>query len=427
MKKKLVLSLVILVVLFASMAPAALGNDVIVIEYPTFQIGVNTAADVVAQLVEEFNTQYAGKYRIVLEEIPGDANYIEKMKVLLASGSLPPVVYGGGYNLLDMALAQDAVVDLTPYIEADPEWKALFDENLIKVNSRDGKIYASSNENSLIGYFYNKELFDKAGIAAPAETWEEFFEHCEMLLAAGITPLAMDTGDSAWVTSLWLGAMVATASNEGYEFMKQMTPVNYNTPEMIEAVTKIQTMLQRYTTRDAIGGKYEHAANNFFSGRVAMMANGPWMIEDFSDTTKAPKGFAEKVGAAVYPGGFVYDDPILGYFVTKQDTPEKEAAAVEMVKFFTSAHAQQLALEMRGMLPASSKVEITEAVYERFPLLADFLAAAENATLRTSYTQATMYPNLLDIMSRDLPLLASGEMTPEEFCQSLTDGAGQNL
>ena len=401
-------------------------GEEIVINYPTFQCGVNTASPVLDQLLEEFNAEYAGKYRIQKEDVPGDANYVDKIKVELGTGDLPPVVYGGGYNLLDLALAKDVVVDLTPYVEADPEWKALYSDVALTTNSRDGKIYASSSEGSLVGYFYNKELFEKAGIAEPAKTWDEFWEQCDKLKAAGITPLALDTADSAWVTSLWAGAMIATSGDEGYEFMKQMNPIDYNNQPTIDAFTNVQKMLQEYTTLDAIGGKYEHAANNFLSGQAAMIANGPWMIGDFSDETKTTADFADKVGVAIFPGNFVYDAPIQGYFVTKQDDPALEEAAVEMVKFFTSAHAQQVALEVQGMVPASSTVEITETAKQNYPLLVEFLDLAEGATVRTDNLQATMYPNLLDVVSQDLPLLASGEMTPTEFCQTLSTEAAKN-
>lgn len=401
-------------------------GEEIVINYPTFQCGVNTASPVVDQLIEEFNAEYAGKYRIQKEDVPGDANYVDKIKVQLGTGDLPPVVYGGGYNLLDLALAKDVVVDLTPYVEADPEWKALYSDVALTTNSRDGKIYASSSEGSLVGYFYNKDLFAQAGIDAPATTWDEFWQQCDKLKAAGITPLALDTADSAWVTSLWAGAMIATSGDEGYEFMKQMNPIDYNNQPTIDAFTNVQKMLQEYTTLDAIGGKYEHAANNFLSGQAAMIANGPWMIGDFSDETKTTADFADKVGVAIFPGNFVYDAPIQGYFVTKQDDPALEEAAVEMVKFFTSAHAQQVALEVQGMVPASSTVEITETAKQNYPLLVEFLDLAEGATVRTDNLQATMYPNLLDVVSQDLPLLASGEMTATEFCQTLSTEAAKN-
>ncbi|WP_349946960.1 extracellular solute-binding protein [Lacrimispora sp. BS-2] len=398
----------------------------IVINYPTFQVGVNTAAPVVSQLVEEFNKEYKGKYRIQLEEVPGDANYVDKIKVQLGTGDLPPVVYGGGYNLLDLAVAKDLVLDLTDTVGGDPEWKGLYSDASLETNSRNGKIYASSAEGSIIGYFYNKELFEKAGITEPAKTWDEFFKQCDALKAAGITPLAMDTADSAWVTQLWLGAMAATANEDGLKFMETMNPDDYNTPEMIAAAEKVQTMLREYTTLDAIGGKYENAANNFLSGQAAMIANGPWMIGDFEDEAKAMPGFSDKVGSAIYPGGFVYDAPIQGYFVTKQDDPKLEEAAIAMVKFFTSAHAQQLGLETQGMIPASQTVEITEEAKRKYPLLADFLNQAEEAAIRSDNMQSTMYSNLLDVISQELPRLYSGDLDPKGFCQSLTDGAKKN-
>lgn len=401
-------------------------SDVITINYPTFQCGVNTAAPVVAKLVEEFNQEYTGKYQIKLEEVPGDANYVDKIKVQLGTGDLPPVVYGGGYNLLDLALAKDLVVDLSDKVNADADWKALYSDASIATNSRNGRIYASSVEGSIVGYFYNKDLFAKAGITAPATTWDEFFKQCDTLKAAGITPLAMDTADSAWVTQLWWGAMVATAGDNGLQFMKTMNPSDYNTPEMIAAVEKVQKMLKDYTTLDAVGGKYENAANNFLSGQAAMIANGPWMIGDFSDTTKTTEGFADKVGAAVYPGNFVYDAPIQGYFVTKQEDPKVEEAAIAMVKFFTSAHAQQLGLEMQGMVPASATVKVTDTAASKYPLLVNFLDQAANASVRSDNMQATMYSNLLDVVSQELPRLYSGELDAKAFCQKLTDAAAKN-
>lgn len=421
MKRIVSLLLVAVLMLGAASALAEIRLD-----YPTFQVGVNTAAPVVAQLVEEFNAQHKGQVMIKVEEIPGDANYIEKIKVLLTSGELPPVIYGAGYNLLDLALASDSLVDITEYVDADPGWKALYNDKALEVNSRDGKIYGSSAEGNTIGYFYNKELFEKAGIAGPAKTWDEFFAQLDTLKAAGITPLSMDTADSAWVTSLWMGAMIATSGEAGQAFMARMMPDDYNTPEVIAALANIQKMFQNYTTFDAVGGKYENAANAFLSGQTAMIANGPWMIGDFSDPTKAPEGFADKVGVAIYPEGFAYDEPIQGYLVTRQKDPEVVKAAVEMVKYFTGVHAQTVALEKQGMLPASTQVEITQAAKDNFPLLAQFVEALEGAVIRSATTQATMYPNLLDIMSAELPNLANGSMTPEQFAQALTDGAAKN-
>lgn len=407
----------------AASAPApAPSSEEVIINYPTFQVGVNTSAPVIAALVEGFNAEYDGKYQIVIEEVPGDANYAEKIQVMISTGSLPPVVYGGGSKLLDLALAQDLVVDLTSYVEADADWKGQFNDAAMAANARDGKIYASSMEGSLVGYFYNKDLFAKAGIE-PAKTWDEFFANCDKLLAAGITPMAMDTADGAWCSQLMMGAMIATSGDEGLEFMNTKHPTSYNVDAVIKAVEKLQYLYQNCTTLDAVGGAYENAANNFFTENVAIIANGPWMIGDFSDTTKVDEGFDQKVGVAAYPGGFVYDEPIEGMFVTKQSDPALEEAAVAMVRYFTSDEAQEMALKMQGMVPASATAEISDEALEAFPLLGSFLSQAAEAEIRSPGFTANMVPGLEAEWSNNLPNLATGAWTAEQLCQFLTDFA----
>lgn len=423
--RKLAAGSVVLCMAAGMMAGSAFADE-IVINYPTFQVGANTAAPVVAELVNRFNEEYAGQYRIEIEEVPGDENYSDKITVQIASSeSLPPVVYGAGQKLLDLALQADVVKDITEDVKADPEWDGMYTESWMDINARDGKIYASSSESEMIGYFYNKELFEQAGIDGPAATWDEFFEDLDKLKEAGITPLAMDTADGAWCTQLLIGAYLAS-TEEGMEFLKTKFPTDYNNDAMIDAMAKAQELYQNYTTLDAVGGAYENAANNFFSGNVAIICNGPWMISDFSDESKTEAGFADKVGAAAYPGGFVYDAPIEGMFVTKQDDPDLEAAAVAMVKFFTSNEAQALALDMEGMVPASADVEISDEILEKYPILGEFLTAAAECENRASTLTGNMVPGLEDVWDNELPNLASGASSPEDFCQVLTDFATAN-
>ena len=142
----------------------------------------------------------------------------------------------------------------------------MYTESWEDINCRDGKKYASSMESEMIGYFYNKELFEQAGIDGPAATWDEFFEDLDKLKEAGITPLAMDTADGAWCTQLLIGAYLAS-TEEGMEFLKTKYPTDYNNEAMINAMAKAQELYQNYTTLDAVGGAYENAANNFFSAR----------------------------------------------------------------------------------------------------------------------------------------------------------------
>ena len=75
---------------------------------------------------------------------------------------------------------------------------------------------------------------------------------------------------------------------------------------------------------------------------------------------------------------------------------------------------------------SSPTVEITATAQERYPLLAEFLDKASKASVSTDNMQATMFSNLLDVISQELPRLHSGELDAAGFCQAMTDAAAKN-
>lgn len=399
-----------------SSADGGSASGVVEIDFPTHWVGVSVTTEWFQDRLAAFNEQYGDQIKVNVEEIAGDQNYIDKMKVLYSSDSLPDVINTGGYNLIDSMM--DQMVDLTPYV--DDELKTHGSDICWETNSRDGKIYGIPFTRQVIGYFYNKDLFAKAGIEKPAETWDEFFEQCDKLLAAGITPLSMDTADSGWVTSLMLGAMVAQ-TDEGEEFMNTSLPTDYNFPEFIEAAANIQKMFQKYTTADAIGGAYENAASNFYMEETAIIANGPWMISDFYDTSLVEDGFADKIGTAMFPGGVMYNSGKIGFNIASKDE-EKLQAALTFVDFLTSEESQVKMLEMTGETPAMEGVSSDNVK----PLVNEVISNGDNATRCINDFQSLWYANVVDEISVQYPLLAQGKITPEQFAQALTDAAAKN-
>ncbi len=391
-------------------------NEIIEINFPTSWVGVSTSTEWFKDRLEAFNSQYSDKYKVVVEEIAGDQAYVDKLKVLYSSNSLPDVISAGGYNVIDSM--KDQILDLTPYV--DDTWKATMNDVCWDVNSRDGSIYGIPYSRQVIGYFYNKELFNQAGINEPAKTWDEFFEQCDKLLAAGITPISMDTADSGWLTSLFLGAMIAS-TDAGEEFMNTTLPTDYNTKEFIEAATKIQTMFQKYTTSDAVGGKYENGASNFFMEETAIIANGPWMVSDFYDANMVEEGFADKIGTAIFPGDVMYNSGKIGFNIAAK-TDEKIEASLEFVKFMTSQESQQKLLEMTGDIPADINVK-SDNIY---PVINEILENGNKATRSINDFQSLWYSNVVDEISIQYPLLAQGQITPEEFATALTEAAKKN-
>lgn len=442
MKKKFI-SIVLCIGLMASMLAGCTSSEKdkkskeadvkkdgkVVLNVLNYHVGTDYATKYYDYLFSEFQKTEAGKnVEFKFEEIPTTDAYNQKIKLLISSGDLPDIVLNGGNNIIQLAVESGKVQDLTSYFEKDPEWKSLFDETSLKFNSVDGKIYGVPVSKEISYIYYNKALFEKAGLTAPDvayATWDEFFAACDTLKEKGITPLGMDTADMGWLTNLWYSALIATNSDSGKEFMNKMNPKDYNAPELIEATKSLQKMMKDYTTADAIGGKYDTMATHFFNGEVAMFPNGPWMIPDIKSPEKAPKGFYDQVGIMLLPKNGMEMVPTPGDMVGAKD-PEKIEAAVAFLKFETSIENQVKGLEMAGLQPVSSTVQIPDSLRKEDPLMASVLDIQSKATVTYGQNQAYWYQNVIDAFSTNLPELAYGNMKPEDFCTKLSEAAQKN-
>lgn len=404
MRKKLV-SVLLCAGMIASMAAGCGSNEggnskqeerkssdgKVVLNVINYHVGTDYAAEYYDYLFTEFQKTEEGKnVEFKFEEIPTTDAYNQKIKLLISSGDLPDIVFNGGNNIINLAVESGKVQDLTSYFEEDPEWKAQFDESSLEFNSVDGKIYGVPVSKEISYIYYNKDLFEQAGLEAPDvayETWDDFFKACDTLKEKGITPLGMDTADLGWLTNLWYSGLIGTAGDTGNEFMNAMYPTDYNTPEVEKATTDLQKMLAEYTTADAVGGKYDTMATHFFNSEVAMFPNGPWMIPDIRSEEKAPAGFYDKVGIMLLPEYGMEMVPTPGDMVGAKD-PEKIEAAVAFLKFETSIENQLKGLEMAGLQPVSSQVEIPDSLKDSDPLMAEVLEIQPKAKWTYGQNQA---------------------------------------
>ena len=107
--------------------------------------GANDAMDIqMKEVVEDFNREYKGKYQMEVEYLAGASDdYRSKLKMLNASNSLPALIQVGPEPAFyDLLVENDRLVDVAPYLEADPEWKGqLMPQGIEAFTREDGKMY----------------------------------------------------------------------------------------------------------------------------------------------------------------------------------------------------------------------------------------------------------------------------------------------
>ena len=118
------------------------------------------------------------------------ADYLEKMQVLTSTGEIPDVFYIAAENKSEM-IKNGYCADISG-TEAVSK--------LVEVNKNTyeegGKVYGFAPTTWVGGYFYNKDIFEKLGLKAPA-TWDEFLTVCEALKADGTRPI-IERGEWFW-------------------------------------------------------------------------------------------------------------------------------------------------------------------------------------------------------------------------------------
>ena len=396
-------------------------SDEIKIRITSGMVGTHPSAESFAWEIEQFNTEYEGKYEAVVEEVPGSTNFGEKMRVMLTAGDVPDVIFPVDNDYLTDAVAAKLITPLDEYLDADPEWKASISEDGLALNTRDGKIYAIPRNRTILGYFYNKDHFKQVGIK-PAETWEEFWENCDKLKATGITPIAMEPTS---VGEVLFSAILASAGDEGFELVNSgKSPEKFDSKELIDSLNVLRDAYAKYGPMDGTVAKYENAANRFMNSQASIIANGIWMVNDFEDPNKAPEGFVNKVGVASFPG-VICSYPALGIGVGAKN-PEKQEAAVACVKMFTSPERQAYHMGVVGEFPDSPKVGITEELMKEKPMMAELWNIHNDIPIKTNILRTYWHPVLVETLNKYLPQFANGEIDAKEVADLIAREA-ENL
>lgn len=392
-------------------------GEVVELRWLTSQIGESAEADWFSDVVEGFNKEYEGKIHINVDGVAGEGVQ-EKLRTDAAGGTMPDLfTLNADAARFDLIADAEVAVDLTPYMEENPElWDRVDKDSAAAYTDDEGRLLGLPYARSYIGIYYNMDLLAQAGVSEVPTTWDEFFDTCQKLKDAGISPNALMTGENSWTTMLML-TFALGSTDEGQKWLEEAAPdtADITDPAVVEAVEKIQKMLGEYATPDAVGASAAVAQNNFLNGQAAIISNGPWMIPQINSTDTAMEGLAENVKYAVGPDNSVCRVENIAYSIGSTE-PEKIEAAFEVLKYLARDEVYAEFLNVSGN---SQTMTLDESLLELDPINADFLPSAMAAERQFTQFSNCVKAAVADGMGQALPGLADGSMTPEQFVEQL--------
>jgi multiple sugar transport system substrate-binding protein len=124
--------------------------------------------------------------------------------------------------------------------------------------------------------FYNKDLFEQAGIEAPGkEPWtqEQFEDALTKLEASGVTPLTLG---NAFQAAALFQALIRQYGGSLTD--SAGVTATYNSDAGVKALEKIKELKDKYSPE--IAGTGDPEVNAFKQGNVGFTFHGPWWISD---------------------------------------------------------------------------------------------------------------------------------------------------
>jgi multiple sugar transport system substrate-binding protein len=235
-----------------------------------------------------------------------NTDFSDKITTLAAAGTLPDVSTFYEPNVLTWGM-NGQFVDLTDfYKNANPKLDA------IKFVTPDGKIVGISVANEIMVLWYNKRIFDAAGLPYPpadpkkAWTWAQFISVAKKLTrdSSGKTP--DQTGFNPknirsygfWVSQWWMPWLTFAAGNGGGMVSADGKKLLMDSPATIDAIQKmadlinVQHVSPTPTSQQNLPGD---VVSYILSGSVAMVMDGTWDLLTMG-TTKDQQGLDFGIG-----------------------------------------------------------------------------------------------------------------------------------
>ena len=347
--------------------------------------------------------------RVKKEHMPA-ANYERGILVRAAGGNPPDVMWTG--RRARMMAEKGILFDLTDLLSKDKDFdRDDFYEKLFEPFEYRGGLYAIPVDYSIGVLYYNKHLFDLAGISYPDKTWG-----WQTILDAAIK-LTKDIDNDGKIDQFGLSGLDYRKliwQNGGRLFNDEITECLIDSEEAIEAIQFNIDLTRKYHVTPTERQRVDMNASQLFTmGRIAMAPGSRGIIKayrerisDFEwDVAPLPKG--KKRANFLYYGGFS---------IAKKTKYPLESW--ELVKFLTSSEGQKLNSGVGGQVPSRKSVAESD-------IFLDVTPPANNRVFldELKYTRSIIYTPAVDqveeIIRRYLELARLGKIDVREACKQI--------
>jgi multiple sugar transport system substrate-binding protein len=287
--------------------------------------------------------------------IPGQ-NYDQKVLTMIAGGK-PPDIFGSGDVQIPNIVQKRYAVDLTPFIKQEKYDIGDFQKEVVSGLTFDGKLVGLTDNWDTQVLYYNKTLFDKAGVDYPNEnwTWDDFLATGKKLTSGSGSKKVYGAVFDPWFAPVY----DVIWSFGGQVFSEDGKSCELDSPQSTQAIQWVADLFAQGVSPNPsqLSGLGQDSAQLFLSGRAAMsVGNGRWAAFEYGDVKQfewkvapIPKGPAGRAN-------FFH----LAMFAIASNS-KNQAAAWKFLKYLVSPEGiKQAASSLQGVPARNSLADDPE-------------------------------------------------------------------
>jgi len=353
-----------------------------------------------------------------------------RLQTEMQSGNPPDLFESWGGAVMAQQADAGLLKDITSAISS---WSSTINPGALGIYAYKGKTdsapkqYGVPWDTGMIGVWYSKAAFAKAGIAAVPTIWDDFLADVTKLKTSGIAPLAI-AGKDMWPSMhLWTYLILRMAGYDALQTMIQSG--NWNTDACTQAGAEVVKLNALNPYQDGYkSATYDNEAAAVGNGKAAMEVMGEWAPRIEINDSTSKKGLGDDLSWFAFPavtGGVGDPNDGLGggngIAVGKNAPPE----AIDFLKFFNSKYNAQKIEDPLGTPPYSIGMSPVVGVDSTVlsTALQAVLAGRDKAKHIQLYLDQATSSVVGTAINEATSALFVGASDPAKVCKAITDAA----
>lgn len=270
---------------------------------------------------------------------------------------------------------------------------------------------------NVFNFFYNKELFDQAGVTEVPKTWDDLLAASQKIKDKGFIPI---TSDDAYIDTMYGYHLARLLGNEGVSKVVK-EGLWAEEPAVLKAAQAFEDLAQKGFLSPTIGSSVWPSNQNgeLALGDAAMYLNGSWLPNEVRGMT----GDDFLWGCFAYPtveGGVNgHEAANFGAQVFAINAKSEVAEeAFELIRYFTKGEFDlKLSQESLGIPADSANTDWPKQLLEVKPVM-------DSLTTRWNWAAGIEdNPDIFPIVKENIQKLYAGTISAQQFVDTLEAAA----